>query len=80
MKSADTGCALAMAERDRHTGQLDAKREDFIVQSINEFVTELTEAEMTPLSGPRTRGRRASSAFRHTTRRMRLPRRCVRIF
>lgn len=43
--------ALAMAERDRHTGQLDARREDFIVQSINEFVTELTEAEATPLSG-----------------------------
>jgi predicted PurR-regulated permease PerM len=40
--------ALAMAERDRHTGQLDAKREDFIVQSINEFVTELTEADTTP--------------------------------
>jgi predicted PurR-regulated permease PerM len=43
--------ALAMAERDRHTGQLDAKREDFILQSINEFVTELTEAEMTPMAG-----------------------------
>jgi methylmalonyl-CoA mutase cobalamin-binding subunit len=40
-----------MAERDRHTGKLDAKREDFIVQSINEFVTELTEAEATPLAG-----------------------------
>jgi predicted PurR-regulated permease PerM len=37
--------ALAMAERDRQTGQLDAKREDFIVQSINEFVTELTDAD-----------------------------------
>jgi predicted PurR-regulated permease PerM len=37
--------ALAMAERDRQTGQLDAKREEFIVQSINEFVTELTEAD-----------------------------------
>jgi predicted PurR-regulated permease PerM len=37
--------ALAMAERDRQTGQLDAKREDFIVQSINEFVTEMTEAD-----------------------------------
>jgi methylmalonyl-CoA mutase cobalamin-binding subunit len=40
--------ALAMAERDRHTGQLDAKREDFIVESINEFVTELTESDPTP--------------------------------
>lgn len=39
-----------MAERDRQTGQLDAKREDFIVQSINEFVTELTEAEVRPLA------------------------------
>jgi len=37
--------ALAMAERDRQTGQLDAKREDFIVQTINEFVLELTDAE-----------------------------------
>ena len=37
--------ALAMAERDRQTGQLDAKREEFIVQSINEFVTELTDAD-----------------------------------
>jgi predicted PurR-regulated permease PerM len=37
--------ALAMAERDRQSGQLDAKREDFVVQSINEFVTELTEAD-----------------------------------
>jgi len=47
--------ALAMAERDRHTGQLDAKREDFIVQSIYEFVTELTEAEAMPLSGREVR-------------------------
>jgi predicted PurR-regulated permease PerM len=43
--------ALAMAERDRHTGQLDGKREDFILQSINEFVTELTEADATPMTG-----------------------------
>jgi len=42
--------ALAMTERDRHVGHLDAKREDFIVQSINEFVTELTEAERVPLA------------------------------
>jgi predicted PurR-regulated permease PerM len=42
--------ALAMAERDRHTGQLDRKREDFIVQSINEFVTELCEAEAIPVA------------------------------
>jgi predicted PurR-regulated permease PerM len=37
--------ALAMAERDRHGGTLEAKREEFIVQSINECVTELTESE-----------------------------------
>jgi predicted PurR-regulated permease PerM len=37
--------ALAMAERDRQTGQLDARRESFIVQTVNEFVTELTEAD-----------------------------------
>jgi predicted PurR-regulated permease PerM len=37
--------ALALAERDRQTGQLDAKREDFIVQTISEFVLELTEAD-----------------------------------
>jgi predicted PurR-regulated permease PerM len=43
--------ALAMAERDRHIGQLDAKREDFLVESINEFVTELAEAEATPMTG-----------------------------
>ena len=52
--------ALAMAERDRHTGQLDARREDFIVQSINEFVTELTEADGTPLA---KRERRATRVF-----------------
>jgi len=42
--------ALAMAERDRNTGQLDHRREDFIVQSINEFVTELSEAETIPVA------------------------------
>ncbi len=47
--------ALAMAERDRHTGQLDAKREDFIVQSINEFVTELAEADTTDQESKLTR-------------------------
>ena len=43
--------ALAMAERDRHTGQLDARREEFLVESINEFVTELAEAEAIPITG-----------------------------
>jgi predicted PurR-regulated permease PerM/methylmalonyl-CoA mutase cobalamin-binding subunit len=50
--------ALAMAERDRHTGQLDAKREDFILQSINEFVTELSEAEVIPVAGRTLRSTR----------------------
>jgi predicted PurR-regulated permease PerM len=57
--------ALAMAERDRHTGQLDAKREDFIVQSINEFVTELTEAEMMPISGRELRPTRVFCIAAH---------------
>ncbi len=43
--------ALAMAERDRHTGQLEARREDFVVETINEFVTELAESESAPLAG-----------------------------
>jgi methylmalonyl-CoA mutase cobalamin-binding subunit len=37
--------ALAMAERDRHSGQLEAKREEYIVQSVHEIVTELMEAD-----------------------------------
>jgi predicted PurR-regulated permease PerM len=37
--------ALAMAERDRHSGQLDPAREEYVVQSIHEMVTELTEAD-----------------------------------
>ncbi len=36
--------ALAMAEQDRHGGQLDADRFDFMVQNIHEFVTELSES------------------------------------
>ena len=52
--------ALAMAQRDRHTGQLDARREDFVVQSINEFVTELTESEAVPVA---SRGARATRVF-----------------
>ena len=41
--------ALAMAEQDRHGGQLEAKREEFIVQSIHEFVTELSESGAGPV-------------------------------
>ena len=52
--------ALAMAERDRQTGQLDAKREEFIVQSINEFVSEMTEADSVPTAG---RGLRRTRVF-----------------
>lgn len=37
--------ALAMAERDRHSGQLEAQQEEYIVQSVNEMVTELMEAD-----------------------------------
>jgi methylmalonyl-CoA mutase cobalamin-binding subunit len=37
--------ALAMAERDRHSGQLETRREEFIVQSIHEMVTELMEED-----------------------------------
>lgn len=47
--------ALAMAEQDRHSGLLDAKREEFIVQNINEFVTELSEMERAP-EKPRKKG------------------------
>ncbi len=43
--------ALAMAEQDRHGGQLESKREDFVVQSIHEFVTELSESSAA--KGPR---------------------------
>jgi predicted PurR-regulated permease PerM/methylmalonyl-CoA mutase cobalamin-binding subunit len=50
--------ALAMAERDRQTGQLDTRREEFIVQSIHEFVTELTEADTTPLASRPARATR----------------------
>ena len=37
--------ALAMLEQDRHSGRLEAKREDFILQSIKELVTEFGELE-----------------------------------
>jgi len=50
--------ALAMAERDRHTGQLDAKRENFIVESIDEFVTELADAESVPAADRKVRSTR----------------------
>ncbi len=41
--------ALSMAEQDRHSGMLEAKREEFLVQNINEFVTELGEMNRTPV-------------------------------
>lgn len=50
--------ALAMAERDRQSGQLDAKREEFVVQSINEFMTELMEADAAARVVPETRATR----------------------
>jgi predicted PurR-regulated permease PerM len=42
--------ALAMAEQDRHSGQMEAKRERFVIQSINEIVTEVAEVFETPKS------------------------------
>jgi len=50
--------ALAMAERDRHSGQLEARREEYIVQSIHEIVTELMEADSRkPAEAPQQEGR-----------------------
>lgn len=49
--------ALMMAERDRHAGQLEARREDFLIQSINEIVTELAESD----PARRKRGKQGSS-------------------
>ncbi len=40
--------ALSMAEQDRHSGMLEAKREEFLVQSVREFVTELSELDTKP--------------------------------
>ncbi len=45
--------ALASTEQDRHGGQLESRREEFIIQSIHEFVTEL--AEPRPQKPPRRR-------------------------
>ena len=52
--------ALALAERDRHGGVLGPRREEFIVQSINECVTELAEGER--LAGSRALRRRPATA------------------
>jgi predicted PurR-regulated permease PerM len=41
--------ALSKAEQDRHSGMLEAKREEFLVQNINEFITELGELNRTPV-------------------------------
>ncbi len=49
--------ALAMAERDRHSGQLEPRREEFIVQTVNDMVTELTEAEAKSSEMPQREGR-----------------------
>jgi hypothetical protein len=37
--------ALAMAEQDRHAGQMEPRREEFVLQSIREIVTELAETD-----------------------------------
>lgn len=51
--------ALAMAEQDRHGGQLEARHEEFIVQSIHEFITELSDFQM---SSSRATDRRLAPA------------------
>lgn len=51
--------ALMMAERDRHSGQLETRREDFVIQSINEIVTELAESD--PVRRKRRRNRNVST-------------------
>ena len=40
--------ALVMAEQDRHGGQLESRHQDFILQSIHEFVTELSDSHPFP--------------------------------
>jgi len=35
--------ALSMAEEERHQGNLDENRENFLIQSINEFIADLAE-------------------------------------
>src|SRR4029079_16621326 len=39
--------ALAMAEKDRHTGQLDTERETFIRQAMRDLIEELGDAQRT---------------------------------
>ena len=46
--------ALTMAEQDRHGGQLEARHQEFILQSIHEFVTELSDSQAPP-SGKQAR-------------------------
>jgi hypothetical protein len=47
--------ALSMAEEERHEGALDETRENFLIQSINEFIAELADHRMdeTPVEAPR---------------------------
>jgi predicted PurR-regulated permease PerM len=41
--------ALSLAETDRHRGTLDKVREEFIMESMGEFIAELSETEETPV-------------------------------
>jgi len=40
--------ALSMAEEERHQGNLDENRENFLIQSINEFIADLAEHGLEP--------------------------------
>jgi predicted PurR-regulated permease PerM len=42
--------ALGMAEEERHRGALDETRENFLIQSLNEFVAELTDQFREPVT------------------------------
>jgi predicted PurR-regulated permease PerM len=42
--------ALSMAEEERHRGVLDEARENFLIQSVNEFIAELADQSKTPVA------------------------------
>jgi len=42
--------ALSMAEEERHRGVLDEARENFLIQSINEFIAELADQSKDPVA------------------------------
>ena len=67
--------ALAMAERDRHTGQLDAKREDFIVKASTNSSRSWPKPSPRPATGNPVPP--ASSAFRRTMQPTKSPPPCA---